>query len=247
VIANSGPRFTGTSEQFELASTSVGDTFLVTVWLPQGYAAVGEPLPTLFQLDGATQGELVATYAEELNLNIIVVAIASGGATKRFRDYTQSEDARFGVGTGFGAAFSAFLTGELIPRIEADYRADPTSRTLMGHSLGGLAVISQLLDQRGSSSVFANFAAESPSLWWNSGAILQREEHGVGELNASLFISTGDVESSDIIIYANEIITRFKRPTYSSLRLKNEVYANTAHSWSYEKAYPDALEFFYVR
>jgi predicted alpha/beta superfamily hydrolase len=41
-------------------------------------------------------------------------------------------------GSGEGPKFLAFLKSELIPLIEANYRADPARRILGGHSFGGL-------------------------------------------------------------------------------------------------------------
>src|SRR5918993_1121678 len=40
------------------------------------------------------------------------------------------------IPSGNGLGFMQFLRQELIPLIEADYRADPADRTLLGHSMG---------------------------------------------------------------------------------------------------------------
>ena len=40
------------------------------------------------------------------------------------------------IPSGNGLPFMQFIRQELIPSIEADYRADPTDRTLLGHSIG---------------------------------------------------------------------------------------------------------------
>jgi predicted alpha/beta superfamily hydrolase len=40
------------------------------------------------------------------------------------------------IPSGNGLPFMQFIRRELIPSIEADYRADPADRTLLGHSLG---------------------------------------------------------------------------------------------------------------
>jgi predicted alpha/beta superfamily hydrolase len=247
LVTSCAPRFTGTTERFDLASAAVDATYAITVWLPRGPASSVER-PVLFQLDGESQAESVATSAEALGFDIIVVGIAAGGPANRFRDYTPSEDARFGAATGGAAAFSTFLSSELIPRIEADHRASPQGRTLMGHSLGGLAVVTQLLAQRGSSPLFANFGAASPALWWDSGALLQVEQHGAASgiaPRSKLFISTADVESTDVVFYANELVARLRSRASRALTVKTSMYANTGHSQSWEKAYPDALEFFY--
>jgi predicted alpha/beta superfamily hydrolase len=40
------------------------------------------------------------------------------------------------IPSGNGLGFMQFLRRELIPFIETDYRADPSARTLLGHSMG---------------------------------------------------------------------------------------------------------------
>lgn len=56
--------------------------------------------------------------------------------------------------------------------IEAEYRADPTDRTLMGHSWGGLFALYALLAQP---QLFQRCVAGSPDLQHDQGYLLRTE------------------------------------------------------------------------
>lgn len=72
--------------------------------------------------------------------------------------------------TGGAEAFLDFLTEELVPRVEARFGLPGQRRMLFGHSLGGLFVLHAVLTRP---TAFAAFAAASPSLWFDDGALLQ--------------------------------------------------------------------------
>jgi predicted alpha/beta superfamily hydrolase len=71
--------------------------------------------------------------------------------------------------SGGGEKFFDFLTEELFPRIEAEYRTLPY-RVYIGHSLGGLTSTYTLLHHPG---VFDGYLAIDPSLWWNGGEVIK--------------------------------------------------------------------------
>jgi predicted alpha/beta superfamily hydrolase len=71
--------------------------------------------------------------------------------------------------------FLSFLLEELRPAIARHYPVDPDRQTLTGHSLGGFFTLYVLVKRPGA---FRNYAAISPSLWWD-------EHHLVNDLNKS--------------------------------------------------------------
>ena len=73
---------------------------------------------------------------------------------------------------GGADGFYRFLVEELRPAIAAAYEVDADDQTLFGHSLGGLFVLRALFNHPES---FKNFAASSPSIWWNRRAVLKDE------------------------------------------------------------------------
>ncbi len=64
------------------------------------------------------------------------------------------------------------ITDEILPAIERLVPLDSSRRTLIGHSYGGLFVLHALFTRPG---LFEAHVASSPSIWRESGAILQTE------------------------------------------------------------------------
>ena len=71
--------------------------------------------------------------------------------------------------------FRSFLLDELRPAIAHRYPVDPDRQSLAGHSLGGFFTLYVLINRP---SAFRNFAAISPSLWWD-------EQHLVNDMSKS--------------------------------------------------------------
>lgn len=69
------------------------------------------------------------------------------------------------AGGGGGEVFFRFLTEELFPKIEKDYRTIPY-RMYVGHSLGGLTTAYTLLKYPG---IFNSYLSIDGSLWWDNG------------------------------------------------------------------------------
>jgi hypothetical protein len=75
---------------------------------------------------------------------------------------------RMAAGSGGGEKFIQFLEKELIPQIEAGYRALPY-RICIGHSLGGLMASHLLVNHSG---LFDAYLAIDPSLWWDGASMV---------------------------------------------------------------------------
>jgi predicted alpha/beta superfamily hydrolase len=70
--------------------------------------------------------------------------------------------------TGGGEKFVSFIEKEMLPYIEKKYPVS-SSRTLIGHSIGGLMVMNILLKH---TALFDNYVTIDPSLWWDDGKLL---------------------------------------------------------------------------
>jgi uncharacterized protein len=87
---------------------------------------------------------------------------------------------------------------EIKPLVARHVRVDPADQTLMGHSLGGLAVLRALFTEP---TAFRTFVASSPSIWWNGRSILEGEAAFVGkverqEIQPRIFIDVGGLEQT---------------------------------------------------
>lgn len=147
--------------------------------------STNQKYPVIYVLDGDF---LTATTISE-NLSggsgnftypkMIVVAITN---TDRIRDLTPTHSTDGTVMPSFlletsggGDNFNTFLEKELIPYIDAHYPAAPY-RALIGHSLGGLTVISNLINQN---NVFNAFIAIDPSMWWDQSNFLNQTKQAL--------------------------------------------------------------------
>jgi hypothetical protein len=141
----------------EFRSSTVGQDYEISVLLPNGYTTSQDRYPVLYLLDGnimmACLGSLVPLLLMQKAIpELIVVGIGNplqsveDWNAHRCRDYTPIADDTL-AGSRGGQPFFRFVSDELIPFIDAEYRTDPTNRTLFGYSLSGLYVVYALLQQ----------------------------------------------------------------------------------------------------
>jgi hypothetical protein len=136
---------------------------------------------------------LDAEYSFALAANIIshlsardripaLISVAVGYRDKsqyrlnRTRDYTPFFFPEGGYGaevqkvSGGGQLFLKFLRHEVVPHVERHYPASAHSRTLVGHSYGGLFAVYTWIDNP---DLFDNYIIVSPSLWYAGGEPLK--------------------------------------------------------------------------
>ncbi len=162
----------GTQQIFK--STVLQEERPIIISLPIGYQDTGKNYPVLYVLDGLqnikhTVGTVELLTESGLIPPIIVVGIES---LDRNRDLTpsnagenlQGSSGNAGIPQSGGAPkFLKFLSEELIPFVDTNYRTHPY-RILEGHSLGGLFSVYTLME---SPDLFDAFVVEAPALWWN--------------------------------------------------------------------------------
>jgi predicted alpha/beta superfamily hydrolase len=170
----------GRTEQ--LRSRVLGESRTYYVHVPE---SAQDPLyarqryPVIYVLDGEAQFQHVAASVEWLgNTRVMPEAIIVGiRNTNRERDFTPTHiesglymSREQATTSGGGENFTRFLQQELIPHIDSLY-ATTSYRMLVGHSLGGLFVLSTLLHHP---NAFQAYVAIDPSLWWDD-ALLVRQ------------------------------------------------------------------------
>jgi hypothetical protein len=137
------------------------------IYLPQSYDwAIDRYYPVLYVLDGEsnfihTAGSVDFLASASEIPELIIVAISS---TVRVRDFTQTDWSSHWIGGGGANNFKNFLSKELIPEIEKDYRTN-NFHILSGHSAGGQFVLYTLSSEP---SLFNSYFAISPSLDWDN-------------------------------------------------------------------------------
>lgn len=196
-IAGGVPIHAGVS--YSLRSEILGDDRQINVWLPPDYSQSEATYTVLYLLDGALDQDFhhIAGLAQLGSLSwtygpLIVVGVET--KDRRAELTPKASDLRYLQAfpqSGDAERFRRFLEIEVLPFVEGRFRAGPR-RALMGESLGGLFVVDTLLDQP---SLFHDYVAVSPSLWWddrlplNDAARRLRAAEGAGR---RLFLAVAD-------------------------------------------------------
>ena len=93
---------------------------------------------------------------------------------------------------GGGDMFLRVIEEEIKPFVTARFKIDPARQSLYGHSLGGLMVLRQMFRNP---QAYSTYIAASPSIWWNSRAVLADEDAfskraRAGELHLQLLLTS---------------------------------------------------------
>lgn len=162
-------------EQHLLPSTILGDTREINVWVPPGIAQGRAPGAVVYLLDGGLDQDFrhIAGLGELCALSWTCETTLIVGIQTKDRQHEltpAATDPRFVEGfpaAGAAADFRRFIIEEVRPFVEARYAGAPRT-ALMGESLAGLFVTDTLLD---APTLFDDYIAISPSLWWDAGRI----------------------------------------------------------------------------
>ena len=164
------------------------------IYLPESYQwASDRSYPVLFVLDGEsnflhTTGSVSFLSSRGEIPELIVVAITS---TVRVRDFTQTDWSSHWIGGGGARNFKNFLSKELIPQIEKDYRTNGF-RILSGTSASGQFALYTLTSEP---SLFNAYFVMSPSLDWDNNLPQKSLEESFSHttsLNAFLYFAWSD-------------------------------------------------------
>ncbi len=150
---------------YQLRSQVLAEDRSYRVSLPATYHwATNRRYPVLFVLDGQTRFASGAASVETLAAGgdipeMIVVGIDS---TQRTRDFTPTNGDAV-AGAGGADKFKSFLSTELLPSIDKEYRTNGF-RVLSGDALGGLFVLHCLSAEP---ALFRGYIAIAPRLDWD--------------------------------------------------------------------------------
>lgn len=198
-VGTSSAALAGTSFERPTAVTIdskiLGEERTLAVTLPPGYEAGKGEYPVLYHLDASTAGESPLAPERDAFPEMITVGIVN---TDRGRDmFPVSVGPRRPTSGGAGA-FLRFLTTEVIPLIDENYRSSD-ERILYGMSNSALFAVYALFQ---SPEIFDGYIASSPMIGWCSDFMHQRAKAFVNSdepVEALLFIIYGDDDSSRVV------------------------------------------------
>jgi predicted alpha/beta superfamily hydrolase len=210
--AQAAPQPIVLGHSFIIRSAAFGDDRTVNVRLPDGYD--GHPeirYPVLYLIDGGTDQDFVH-IAGTVQLgaiwggmqDVILVGIASKDRRSELTGPTADKDllARY-PSAGHSAVFRTFLRDELKPIVAARYRTNGHDGVI-GESLAGLFIAETWLREPG---LFENYAAISPSLWWDKEALSREAASLIGPRQAGhrLLLATAN-EGADMLVPVDRFV-----------------------------------------
>lgn len=246
------------TDRFILKAKSNGVEYRIDVSLPQGLDTMSVRPPVFVVTDANLAFNTVHETVTMLGISgemspVIVVGVGypetdgrgytPAYAASRTRDYTPTNAAGM-AGGGGSAAFLAFLKDELVPLVEARYRADATRRGLGGHSLGGLFATYALLREPG---FFTRYWIGSPSLWWDNllpFTWVPETKKGATQPHGRAYVTVGAKESAVMVPPAKRMAVELTR-NFPALRVGSQVYPDESHGSVVGGAISRAMRFLY--
>lgn len=201
--------------------------------------------PVIYLLDGSENFNTVVSIIEHMSESglcppMIVVGILHAN---RVSDLTIGTDKELPGVVGNGEKFMSFVGKELIPYIDKTYPTT-TYKTFIGHSLGGLTVINNLLHQP---DLFNSYVSLDGSLWWDNQKIVKEGKNILPVQNykgKTLFIAMAnrlergvdtlsvqkDTSGATALIRSNlEFIKDLSKNKKDQLRFKYKYYEDDNH------------------
>lgn len=205
-----------------VTSTQVGYAYPLSIYLPPGYDGGSTRYPVIYALDGdATNGQSTTrfvnlrTILQTLGTSAILVGV--GGTERRQTDYNLPGS----------TAFHAFFANELIPFIEANYRADPARRMLTGLSTGGNFPLIEFLTQAPDAFLFKVYHSVDAAFWQQESQLYALEASAYARvadrpLPVMLILDSSSAGNSQYVeTMARQIASR----NYRELQLLHTVYS----------------------
>jgi len=248
------------SEVVKIRSRYVDQEFEISISLPPSYSKT-KNYPVLYLLDSNWFFTIVTGIVKHLNTfgfwdkirlpDMIIVGIGypaegTDAITFRSRDYTPVEDneffqkmlvpggadPNFRPNSGGAPEFLQFISEELMPYIESNYRVDLNDKTIAGHSYGGLFPSYVLFTKP---DMFDRYVICSPSLWYKDGVVFDYEEEYSkkhDELPVRVFISAGINEkppTTNISELVRRLVEVLNERNYDGLVMEDIIFDDESH------------------
>lgn len=246
------------TELHVLHSNLMQRDYRIYIALPADYATSKVNYPVLYLLDAQSSFATVTEYTRRLSFykelpQIIVVGVGytidspDDIVLLRARDLTPTDPSGKGQ-FGWADRFLSFMTDEVIPLVETNYRADKQNRAIVGHSLGGLFGLYTLFTKP---ETFQRYVVSSPSLWWDQRFMFSYEASFAKtrtELNARVYMSAGDLETASDIPIAKEVpefAAVLMKHAYGGLQLSTHLFEDQTHASVLPMALTDGIRVVY--
>jgi len=239
------------SELRTMKSASTGRDYDLYIHIPSNYDQdKTKKYPVLYILDGQWDFKLMDSVLgglvyDKFVPDMIMVGITYSGENAdynslRAMDYTPTPTAQV-KGSGDGPKFLKFLKTELIPFIEANYRADSSRRVLQGSSYAGLFTLYALFSDPG---LFFGYISASPAVPYDDRYAFKQEAEFARthkELPVKLFLAVGGAEQ--LTAPVQEFMKTLQSHNYKGLKLETRVIEAERHAGNKPETFNRGLRF----
>jgi predicted alpha/beta superfamily hydrolase len=252
------------ARQYSLTSKLNGQEYRLMVYVPPKLDQ-SVPQPVFYVLDG---NYYFGTACDAMGMNSLVgIVVGIGYPLEDREEITHRRTFDLSLPNASGSkkyggadAFLRVVEEEIKPFINARFKIDPARQCLYGHSLGGLTVLRQLFRNP---QAYSTYIAASPSIWWNSRAVLGDEEAfsrraRAGELKLRLLLtSAGDEQyhgddakqlaksqtGSRMVDNVTELAARLEKLNPANVKVTREMFPDETHPSGAQASLCRALKF----
>jgi uncharacterized protein len=139
---------------------------------------------------------------------------------------------QFDVRSGAADKLLEFITTELIPFVESNYRVSLTDRYLGGYSYGGLFTLYTMFSKP---DLFMKYFAGSPSIDFGNGFLFDLENSFASshkDIRAKLWMTAGGAEDSVTIANVKRMTTTLKSRNYPGFSVESYIFPDETHQSS---------------
>lgn len=236
------------SDTFSITDKKTSRPYNLYIQLPKDYSPTIK-YPVIYMTDAwytfpVIAGSLIVPVGADKMRSVILVGISEQTdlsiEDSRIRDYTPTTLSSWKSKTGESKTHLDYIRRQVIPYIENKYSTDPSQRTYIGLSLGGLFGAYILMTHP---DTFSNYILASPSLWYDNELLLKMEKAYAekhNDLEANVYISVGSHETpehketiNNMINVANNFYVALDKRNYKSLKLEMKLVDSANHHTSF--------------
>ena len=224
-------------------------SYRLSISLPAQYSdSVNSRFPVLYFLDGNVWLPLASSVLQSINKMepiepIIMVGIGYEVETfeydvvQRTYDYTPTPDYsadssmtfryKTPIRSGGADTFLLVLEQEIIPFIDSLFRTS-NSRTIAGHSLGGLFATYVLLEKP---RLFSNYIIASPADWWDDDILLLQLQARKNMVmpDGKILLGIGENETKRMKIVASQLNKYLRKQADDRRSYRFEIFPDCNH------------------
>jgi hypothetical protein len=223
-----------------IQSSQTGIAYGYYVQLPADYAKTQTAYPVVYATDSEYRFSTLSSLMMKSQTQAILVNIDATSSSRRWVDFTMPG----------AAAYFRFLTQELIPQVESQYRIDPKRRIFSGHSLSGEFALYALYLDGPANRYFSSVISEEGSFWYQPDGVFVDSLAVATAMEQQMYDTSRQLPVNLVLAgassgngpFVTKLFDFLSRRGYEQLRIVNPSY-DLGHTQMDGPAFTDALSF----